>query len=111
MAGVARGPAGGARRGRALEARENTDALRTAYTVSVDAAPQHGVTTGISASHRATSIRVVADPTRGPADIRFGGHIHPLRARGGGVLQRVGHTEAAGELCRAARLTPAGPRF
>ena len=97
-----------ARLGLALQARENTDALRTAYTVSVDAAPQHGVTTGISAADRSTSIRVVADPTKGPADIRFGGHIHPLRARGGGVLQRVGHTEAAVDLCRLAGLTPAG---
>ena len=97
-----------ARLGLALQARENTDALRTAYTVSVDAAPQHGVTTGISASDRATSIRVVADPTKGPSDIRLGGHIHPLRARGGGVLQRVGHTEAAVDLCRLAGLTPAG---
>ena len=97
-----------ARLGLALQARENTDALRTAYTVSVDAAPQHGVTTGISASDRATSIRIVADPTKGPSDIRLGGHIHPLRARGGGVLQRVGHTEAAVDLCRLAGLTPAG---
>jgi 3,4-dihydroxy 2-butanone 4-phosphate synthase/GTP cyclohydrolase II len=97
-----------ARLGLTLQARENTDAMRTAFTVSVDAGPQYGVTTGISASDRAASIRVVADPTKGPADIRTPGHIHPLRARGGGVLQRVGHTEAAVDLCRAAGLTPAG---
>ena len=94
--------------GLSLQARENTDEYRTAFTVSVDAGPQYGVTTCISASDRATSIRVVADPTRGPADIRTPGHIHPLRARSGGVLQRVGHTEAAIDLCRLAGLTPAG---
>ena len=94
--------------GLTLQARENTDAMRTAFTVSVDAGPQYGVTTGISASDRAPSIRVVADPTKGPADIRTPGHIHPLRARDGGVLQRVGHTEAAVDLCRLAGLTPAG---
>jgi len=94
--------------GLTLQARENTDQMRTAFTVSVDAGPQYGVTTGISASDRAASIRVVADPTKGPADIRTPGHIHPLRARTGGVLQRVGHTEAAVDLCRLAGLTPAG---
>ena len=97
-----------ARLGLTLQARENTDAMRTAFTVSVDAGPEYGVTTGISASDRAASIRVVADPTKGPSDIRTPGHIHPLRARGGGVLQRVGHTEAAVDLCRLAGLTPAG---
>lgn len=97
-----------ARLGLAMQARENTDALRTAYTVSIDAAPQHGVTTGISASDRATTLRIAADPAKGPSDIRLGGHVHPLRARGGGVLQRVGHTEAAVDLCRLAGLTPAG---
>jgi 3,4-dihydroxy 2-butanone 4-phosphate synthase/GTP cyclohydrolase II len=97
-----------ARLGLSLQVRENTDAMRTAFTVSVDAGPQYGVTTGISASDRAASIRVVADPTKGPADIRTPGHIHPLRARSGGVLQRVGHTEAAVDLCRLAGLTPAG---
>ena len=94
--------------GLSLQARENTDEFRTAFTVSVDAGPQYGVTTGISASDRAASIRVVADPTKGPAEIRTPGHIHPLRARAGGVLQRVGHTEAAIDLCRLAGLTPAG---
>ena len=94
--------------GLTLQARENTDEFRTAFTVSVDAGPQFGVTTGISASDRATSIRTVADPTKGPADIRTPGHIHPLRARSGGVLQRVGHTEAAVDLSRLAGLTPAG---
>jgi 3,4-dihydroxy 2-butanone 4-phosphate synthase/GTP cyclohydrolase II len=97
-----------ARLGLTMQARENTDELRTAFTVSVDASPQYGVTTGISASDRAISIRVAADPNKGPADIRTPGHIHPLRARTGGVLQRVGHTEAAVDLCRLGGLTPAG---
>ncbi|MEY4608363.1 MAG: hypothetical protein RL625_580 [Gemmatimonadota bacterium] len=87
---------------------ENTDALRTAYTVTVDAAPAHGVTTGISAADQATTIRLLAlDATR-PSDLRRPGHVHPLRAREGGVLQRVGHTEAAVDLMRLAGLRPAG---
>ncbi|WKW12045.1 bifunctional 3,4-dihydroxy-2-butanone-4-phosphate synthase/GTP cyclohydrolase II [Pseudogemmatithrix spongiicola] len=87
---------------------ENTDALRTAYTVTVDAAARHGVTTGISASDQATTIRLLADPASAPSDLRRPGHVHPLRAREGGVLQRVGHTEAAVDLMRLAGLQPAG---
>lgn len=87
---------------------ENTDALRTAYTVTVDAAPAHGVTTGISASDQATTIRLLALPGTVPSDLRRPGHVHPLRAREGGVLQRVGHTEAAVDLMRLAGLQPAG---
>lgn len=87
---------------------ENTDALRTAYTVTVDGAPRHGVTTGISASDQATTIRLLADPASVPSDLRRPGHVHPLRARDGGVLQRVGHTEAAVDLMRLAGLQPAG---
>ncbi|MBA3853926.1 MAG: bifunctional 3,4-dihydroxy-2-butanone-4-phosphate synthase/GTP cyclohydrolase II [Gemmatimonas sp.] len=87
---------------------ENTDALRTAYTVTVDGAPRHGVTTGISASDQATTIRLLADPAAAPSDLRRPGHVHPLRAREGGVLQRVGHTEAAVDLMRLAGLQPAG---
>ena len=87
---------------------ENTDALRTAYTVTVDAAPRFGVTTGISASDQAATIRAVASPTAVPNDLRRPGHVHPLRAREGGVLQRVGHTEAAVDLMRLAGLQPAG---
>jgi len=87
---------------------ENTDALRTAYTVTVDAAPAHGVTTGISASDQATTIRLLALPGTVPTDLRRPGHVHPLRAREGGVLQRVGHTEAAVDLMRLAGLQPAG---
>jgi 3,4-dihydroxy 2-butanone 4-phosphate synthase/GTP cyclohydrolase II len=87
---------------------ENTDAMRTAFTVSIDAAPRFGVTTGISAQDRATTIRVAVDPHSTRADLRRPGHIHPLRAREGGVLQRVGHTEAAVDLARFAGLHPAG---
>ena len=87
---------------------ENTDAFRTAYTVTVDAAPRFGVTTGISAADQAKTIQVAVDPEASPGDLRRPGHVHPLRARGGGVLQRVGHTEAAVDLCRLAGLYPAG---
>src|SRR5919199_1495240 len=89
-------------------AEENLDAYRTAYTVSIDAAPHFGVTTGISAQDRARTIRVAVDPATTPADLRRGGHVFPLRAREGGVLQRVGHTEAAVDLARLAGLYPAG---
>jgi 3,4-dihydroxy 2-butanone 4-phosphate synthase/GTP cyclohydrolase II len=91
-----------------LMSEDNTEAMRTAFTVSIDAGPRFGVTTGISASDRAATIRVAADPSSAPRDLRRPGHIHPLRARAGGVLQRVGHTEAAVDLCRLAGLAPAG---
>jgi 3,4-dihydroxy 2-butanone 4-phosphate synthase/GTP cyclohydrolase II len=87
---------------------ENTDAMRTAFTISIDAAPKFGVTTGISAQDRATTIRVAVDPSAVRSDLRRPGHVHPLRAREGGVLQRVGHTEAAVDLARMAGLPPAG---
>jgi 3,4-dihydroxy 2-butanone 4-phosphate synthase / GTP cyclohydrolase II len=87
---------------------ENTDAFRTAFTVSIDADERFGVTTGISAKDRATTIRVAVDPRTQPSDLRRPGHIHPLRAREGGVLKRVGHTEAAVDLARMAGLIPAG---
>jgi 3,4-dihydroxy 2-butanone 4-phosphate synthase / GTP cyclohydrolase II len=90
------------------EDRANTEAMRTAFTVSVDAGPRFGVTTGISAADRAKTIQVAVDPATVPADLRRPGHIHPLRARAGGVLQRVGHTEAAVDLARLAGLYPAG---
>ena len=86
----------------------NTDAMSTAFTVSIDAAAKYGVTTGISASDRATTIRVAIDANSSRADLRLPGHIHPLRARDGGVLQRVGHTEAAVDLARLAGRRPAG---
>ena len=86
----------------------NTEEQRTAFTVSIDAAPRFGVTTGISAQDRARTIQVAVDPATVPADLRRPGHIPPLRARDGGVLQRVGHTEAAVDLARLAGLFPAG---
>jgi 3,4-dihydroxy 2-butanone 4-phosphate synthase/GTP cyclohydrolase II len=86
----------------------NTEAHETAFTVSVDAAARFGVTTGISAADRATTVRVAIDPAAVPADLRRPGHVFPLRARPGGVLQRVGQTEASIDLARLAGLYPAG---
>jgi 3,4-dihydroxy 2-butanone 4-phosphate synthase/GTP cyclohydrolase II len=84
----------------------NEDSLRTAYTVSVDA--KNGVTTGISAADRTATVRALADPQAGPGDLIRPGHVFPLRARPGGVLERPGHTEAAVDLCRLAGLPPIG---
>lgn len=86
----------------------NLDDYRTAYTVTVDASARFGVTTGISAQDRATTIRVAVDPEAVPSDLHRGGHVFPLRARDGGVLQRTGHTETAVDLARLAGLRPAG---
>ncbi|HMA41851.1 MAG TPA: bifunctional 3,4-dihydroxy-2-butanone-4-phosphate synthase/GTP cyclohydrolase II [Gemmatimonadales bacterium] len=89
-------------------AEHNTEAHETAFTVSVDAAARFGVTTGISAADRAATIRVAIDPATVPQDLRRPGHVFPLRARPGGVLQRVGQTEASVDLARLAGLYPAG---
>lgn len=89
-------------------AEENTDALGTAFTVSIDAAQRFGVTTGISAADRARTIQIAIAPETEPSDLRRPGHVFPLRARPGGVLQRVGHTEASVDLARLAGLHPAG---
>src|SRR5437879_2996606 len=89
-------------------AEQNTEAHETAFTVSIDAAARFGVTTGISAADRAATIRVAIDPATVPADLRRPGHVFPLRARPGGVLQRVGQTEASMDLARLAGLYPAG---
>jgi len=86
----------------------NTEAQGTAFTVSVDAAAHFGVTTGISAWDRAKTIEVCLDPSSKPSDLRRPGHIFPLRARPGGVLRRVGQTEASVDLARMAGLPPAG---
>lgn len=86
----------------------NTDSNQTAFTVSIDASPSAGVTTGISADDRARTIQVAINPTTRPSDLRRPGHIFPLRARDGGVLKRAGHTEAAIDLSRLAGLYPAG---
>ena len=96
------------RLGLEMQVDHNTEAMSTAFTVSIDAAAKYGVSTGISASDRATTIRVAVDPSATRADLRVPGHIHPLRARNGGVLQRVGHTEAAVDIARLAGLHPAG---
>ncbi len=87
---------------------KNTDSNQTAFTVSIDAAPHLGVTTGISAEDRARTIQVAIDPATRPEDLARPGHIFPLRARRGGVLKRAGHTEAAVDLARLAGLYPAG---
>ncbi len=89
-------------------AETNIDDYRTAYTVSIDASSRFGVTTGISAQDRATTIRVAVDPATEKGDLRHGGHVFPLRSREGGVLQRVGHTEASVDLARLAGLQAAG---
>jgi 3,4-dihydroxy 2-butanone 4-phosphate synthase/GTP cyclohydrolase II len=89
-------------------AEQNTEAHETAFTVSVDAATRFGVTTGISAADRAATIRVAIDPASIPSDLRRPGHVFPLRARPGGVLQRVGQTEASVDLARLAGHYPAG---
>ncbi|KPC83519.1 bifunctional 3,4-dihydroxy-2-butanone-4-phosphate synthase/GTP cyclohydrolase II [Streptomyces sp. NRRL S-4] len=86
----------------------NTESMKTAFTVSVDASAEHGVTTGISAADRATTLRMLAGGRAGPGDFVRPGHVFPLRARSGGVLVRNGHTEAAVDLARLAGLRPAG---
>ncbi len=87
---------------------QNTESQRTAFTITIDADPRFGVSTGISASDRAKTIHVAINPATVPSDLRRPGHIQPVRARPGGVLQRVGHTEAAVDLARLAGLNPAG---
>ncbi|MFJ6796067.1 bifunctional 3,4-dihydroxy-2-butanone-4-phosphate synthase/GTP cyclohydrolase II [Streptomyces sp. NPDC091268] len=87
---------------------DNTESMQTAFTVSVDASGAHGVTTGISAADRATTLRLLADGVSGPGDFVRPGHVFPLRAKPGGVLVRNGHTEAAVDLARLAGLRPAG---
>jgi 3,4-dihydroxy 2-butanone 4-phosphate synthase / GTP cyclohydrolase II len=84
----------------------NADSFRTAFTVTVDA--KDGITTGISASDRAHTIRLLADPGTVSGDLVRPGHVLPLQAREGGVLRRPGHTEAAVDLARMAGLPPAG---
>ena len=85
----------------------NTDPMETGFTVSVDLRGK-GVTTGISASDRALTIKALIDKTTKPFDLARPGHIFPLRAKEGGVLRRTGHTEAAIDFARLAGLDPAG---
>ncbi len=89
-----------------LMAAKNETPYQTAFTVSVEA--RTGVTTGVSAADRARTIQVTADPNTGPGDIVQPGHLFPLKAKPGGVLERVGQTEAAVDLARLAGLNPAG---
>lgn len=85
---------------------QNRESFKTDFQVSVDA--RNGITTGISAADRAETIRVMADPTALPEDLVQPGHIFPLRAKAGGVLQRAGHTEAAVDLATLAGCRPIG---
>ncbi len=87
-----------------VDATENTSPFGTAFTISVEA--REGVTTGISAYDRATTIQVLADPAATRANLTVPGHVFPLRAREGGVLERTGQTEASVDLARLAGLQP-----
>ena len=87
-------------------AADNRESMKTAFTVSIEAA--EGVTTGISAADRSRTIAVAVDPTKGPDDIVTPGHVFPLVAKDGGVLVRAGLTEAAVDISRLAGLNPAG---
>jgi 3,4-dihydroxy 2-butanone 4-phosphate synthase / GTP cyclohydrolase II len=89
-----------------LMAPKNEDPLKTAFTVSIEA--REGVTTGISAHDRAHTIQIAIDPASRPVDLVQPGHVFPLKAKTGGVLERTGHTEASVDLARLAGLTPAG---
>lgn len=84
----------------------NTSGFQTAFTVSIEAA--EGVTTGVSATDRVMTVRTATADDARPSDLRRPGHIFPLRARPGGVLERPGHTEATVDLMRLAGLKPSG---
>ena len=89
-----------------LMVRENSESMRTAFTITVDA--REGTTTGSSDADRTLTIRKLADPHARPSDFNRPGHVNPLMARPGGVLKRAGHTEAAVDLMRLAGLQPIG---
>ena len=91
-----------------LMTQRNTDPQETAFTISVDAHRRFGVTTGISAQDRAKTIEVLTSSNSDPSDLSRPGHIFPLRAKPGGVLRRVGQTEASVDLARMADLPPVG---
>ena len=84
----------------------NSNTQGTAFTVSIEAA--HGCTTGVSAKDRVTTIKAAANPKGRPEDLLRPGHVYPLRARSGGVLERRGHTECTVDLMRLAGLNPCG---
>jgi 3,4-dihydroxy 2-butanone 4-phosphate synthase/GTP cyclohydrolase II len=90
------------------QAAYNTAPLGTAFTVSVDAHPRLGITTGVSAAERALTIQTLINPNCGPEDLCRPGHINPLTARPGGVLERAGQTEGSVDLAKMAGLYPAG---
>ena len=87
---------------------QNTESMKTAFTVSIDADEKYGVTTGISAYDRAKTIEVLINPNSKPQDLRRPGQLFPCVARVGGVLERIGHTEAVVDLSKLSGLTPAG---
>src|SRR3954451_17490278 len=89
-----------------LMAAKNETPHQTPFTVTIEA--RDGVTTGISVHDQAHTMQVAIDPLKGPDDIVVGGHVHPLKAKAGGVLERTGHTEASIDLARLAGLIPAG---
>ncbi len=86
---------------------QNTESMKTAFTISIDADEKFGVTTGISAFDRAKTIEVLINSTN-PEDLRRPGHLFPCVARLGGVLERIGHTEAVVDLAKLTNLPPAG---
>jgi len=94
------------RLGLAPMSRRNTARFHTAFTVSIEA--REGVTTGISAADRALTVQTAIRPEATPDDIAIPGHMFPIEARPGGVLERAGHTEAAVDIARLAGLIPAG---
>lgn len=87
---------------------QNSEGMKTAFTVSIDAAQKYGVTTGISAFDRAKTVEVALAPDALPSDLRKPGHLFPCVAREGGVLQRTGHTETVVDLAKLCGHTPAG---
>ncbi len=87
---------------------QNTESMKTAFTISIDADERYGVTTGISAYDRAKTIEVLIDENSKPSDLRRPGHLFPCVARRGGVLERIGHTEATVDFSKLSNLTPAG---
>lgn len=87
---------------------QNTEQMKTAFTLSIDASEKYGVTTGISAYDRAKTIEVATAPDAQPSDLRRPGHMFPCVSRQGGVLERAGHTEAVVDLAKLSNLTAAG---
>ena len=87
---------------------QNTESMKTAFTVSIDADEKYGVTTGISAYDRAKTVEILINENSKPSDLRRPGHLFPCVARQGGVLERIGHTEATVDLAKLTGLKPSG---